>query len=218
MATGFEPELVRAQVARHAGIFACSEAAVFSASELDLGFGVQSTQFPEDASAVAGWGSWLNTQNFLLAWHRVTTLGQFLRYDWTVKVDPDTVFFPDRLRLHLHKLVPAFNSKALYIKNCPKEFGLLGPIEVFSRAAVRTYGTHEAECSRIAHVKSTGEDGYIHACMEMLGVQSIEDFQLLTDNYCSYGNCSSSGWSVAFHPYKTTQQWIQCWKDAKHAK
>merc|ERR1712039_749412 len=93
--------------------------------------------------------------------------------------------------------------------------GMLGAIEVFSRAAVQKYAKYEADCQRQAHPESSGEDGYIHSCMQQLKVHSRDDFDMLLDNYCRYGSCSNSGWSVAYHPFKNTQKWLECWHQAK---
>jgi len=215
MPTGYEPELVRAQVIKRAGIFSCNEYATYSVKQIDLGSGISTEVISGIPSHKGSWGSWLNTQNFLLAWDDIIAAGRFRNSEWTVKVDPDCVFFPDRLRLHLHKLYPQGTDASLYVKNCPKDLGLQGSLEVFSRAAVELYGRQSDKCKKENNPEGSGEDGFIRACFDMLGAQSAKDFDLLIDNYCGFGTCSSSDWNVAFHPYKDTDAWFQCWAEAQ---
>merc|ERR1712050_792410 len=44
------------------------------------------------------WNTALNTDIFIGVWNAVSLLGRYQYHDWTVKVDPDAVFFPERLR------------------------------------------------------------------------------------------------------------------------
>lgn len=215
MPTGYEPELVRAQVIKRAGIFNCNEYAAYSVEQIDLGSGIHTKVISGNTSSKGSWGSWLNTKNFISAWDDIFAAGRFQHSEWTVKVDPDCVFFPDRLRLHLHKFYPAGTADSVYLKNCPKDLGLQGSLEVFSRAAVELYGKHSDECKQKCNPEGSGEDGYIRACFDMLGAQSKQDFDLLIDNYCGFGTCKSNDWNVAFHPYKDTDEWFQCWAEAQ---
>jgi len=218
MPTGYEPDLVRSQVQHSAGVFACDEHEALSVAAMDLGSGIHTLTIKGIQSTKGAWGSWLNTRNFLQAWDALIAKGRFLKHDWTVKVDPDCVFFPDRLKLHLQKLLPMGTDEDLYIKNCPKDFGMMGSMEVFSRGAVETYGKRKAPCFTKLNPDKSGEDGFMQACMEMLHVGNRQDFGLLIDSYCGFGNCASSDWTVAFHPYKDTTRWFQCWGQAKAAR
>ena len=53
---------------------------------------------------VSTWGSYSNIDAFIEIWENVRKDGRYLQHDWVVKVDPDAVFFPDRLRVHLGHL------------------------------------------------------------------------------------------------------------------
>merc|ERR1711963_247786 len=68
--------------------------------------------------------------------------GLYLKYDWTIKVDADCVFLPDRLRSHLWALRPPANVP-IYVKNNNLQglgnAGFLGAIEVFSREAMKKF-------------------------------------------------------------------------------
>jgi len=78
------------------------------------------------------WNSFVNTDVFVTMWKQVRDNGNYRHYDWTVKVDPDTVFMPDRLRWHLaQQRVPA--DMPVYIKNAHGVEEFLGAIEVVSK-------------------------------------------------------------------------------------
>merc|ERR1719203_729203 len=126
MPDGYEPELVSAQVKSFAGIFGCNDFAVFSVANVELGSGIRTIKIHQRSSDRGTWTSWLNTENFLLAWNQIIDERRFLCYDWTVKVDPDVVFFPGRLRAHLQKLASGGGAAPLYIKNCPMDLGFVG--------------------------------------------------------------------------------------------
>lgn len=59
------------------------------------------------------WGTALNTGVFNRLWTEVITLGRYRKFDWTVKVDPDAVFFPSRLRMLLKRRTPLNTVKML---------------------------------------------------------------------------------------------------------
>lgn len=101
---GYEPTLLRAQLEKGVGIFDCDEFVVFSNVTSVLSHrGVKKVltmPIPGDLSVVYGgkWGTALNTGIFIRVWNAVSLLGRYQFHDWTVKVDPDAVFFPNRLR------------------------------------------------------------------------------------------------------------------------
>ena len=75
------------------------------------------------------WNTALNTPVFSAIWKQVLQLSEFKAHAWTVKLDPDTVFFPARLADFLPK------ADAAFLVNCNE--GLHGPIEVVSRSALQ---------------------------------------------------------------------------------
>merc|ERR1739836_331063 len=75
---------------------------------------------------------WWNTPIFIAVWAAVVQEGRFDFHDWTVKVDPDTVFFPDRLRSILQT-----HPTAGFVANC--KYGLHGPMEVFAKSAMEIF-------------------------------------------------------------------------------
>merc|ERR1711972_495569 len=61
--------------------------------------------------------SWLNTEIFLQAWQFVFYDGRFKKHDWIIKVDPDAVFFPERLRNNVRQHTSPGGASLFYM-NC----------------------------------------------------------------------------------------------------
>jgi hypothetical protein len=80
-----EAALALNQKDQRKGIFQCDDHAFFEGRPLNGG----------------GDGSIRNIDSFIYVWDVVRKDGRYAEYDWTIKVDADAVFFPDRLKLHL---------------------------------------------------------------------------------------------------------------------
>lgn len=153
----------------------------------------------------------LNTEVFLSAWQRVRQDGRFAQHDWTLKADPDCVFFADRVRSHLVALRPPAQTP-LYLKNNDMEPGLgnkgfLGAIEVFSTMAMQTYFANAAGCQRTLGT-NCGEDTFFKACMDALGVGFMTDSSIFAPDY-NPQVCSKAG-RAAFHPFRAANEWQCC--------
>jgi hypothetical protein len=161
-----------------------------------------------------GWATLVNSEVFINAWRHVKDDGRYKHYDWTIKVDPDAVFFPARLRYHLGGL-HAPKDFPIYIKNSVGGFGFLGAIEVFSKEALDKYFHHDGLGENDEHClkelgTSTGEDGFMKDCMDILGAGYMQDFNLLDPN----GKACTDGNKVSFHPFKQVWQWENCYNQA----
>jgi len=224
---GYEPSLVASQYDRGAGIFNCDGYAVFSGGE-DVEVGpINVIQIP-DVDGGAGLGnlaengvttnSFLNTDIFLHAWIVLTEQTDALKFDWVAKVDPDAVFFPERLRSHLEQQM-GDGENTIYFMNCNKQFGaqdtepakLFGSLEVFSKNAVITYRDNRDRCMSDMHWQGWGEDFFMSHCMDYLGVGHVEDFQMLADNRCNGAPCDDTS-KVSFHDFKDEGAWFWCWE------
>lgn len=218
-ATTYELSLIRTQLARGAGIFDCDDWAVFSDVEIWLSPGppvmINSTVIDVDLKAKDGIQEHiLNTQIFMEAWNMIIKQGKYLDHKWVVKVDPDAVFMPTRLRVAIHKIAPEENPK-LYLLNCDLSFGFYGALEVVSSLAVWTYGKSKDNCEQQLPYKDWGEDLYMRRCLDLLGVPHSTDLTVLDDAYCGAkaGDCSSN--AAAFHPYKDAFTYFNCLKQAE---
>lgn len=218
---GYERSLLALQYRHRASLFQCDEYAVYSNMSMDIAPGVTSEVVDSDLVVRKGgeFGTALNTDVFLTVWAKVIKEGRFLFHHWTVKLDPDAVFFASRLR----NLILKHNEteKGTYLNNC--KFGMHGPVEVFSRNAVKALGAGSDRCmehfTKLCSGKCKwGEDMFIDQClMRVLGVNREDDFHLLLEDHCD----PPEGWSsckdttaVGFHPFKTEEGYRHCLANA----
>lgn len=180
-------------------IMGCDDHAFFQGAELNAG---------GDASSIN------NIDSFVQAWNHVKDDGRYLQNDWTVKVDSDAVFFPDRLRMHIQGLRTPQGSR-VYLRNINFKFHFLGALEIFTKEALQTYYEKSWVCdSKVGH--QGGEDYWMLSCMDGIGVDHQTDFQLLNDKYAATGNCNDP-WVVGFHFYKKVGSWNACHDAAVNA-
>mmetsp|Transcript_78672 Transcript_78672/g.202630 ORF Transcript_78672/g.202630 Transcript_78672/m.202630 type:complete len:999 (+) Transcript_78672:99-3095(+) len=158
MPFGYEPGLLATQRSRGVGIFSCDESTVFS----NLTHLVTGEASPVPIELVDGslavayggrWGTALNTGVFNRLWTEVIRQGRYRYHDWVVKVDPDAVFFPERLREMLALVSPM--SKVHTHGKEPAQFQC-GACQLDSQRGTT--------CS--AHVKTLQQQG--HSCSEAL--------------------------------------------------
>jgi len=216
MPSGGEPELVRMELKHNVSLFRCDAWALYSIERFELDNGVYTTAVNASKSKVAKWGSWMNTANFIAAWQEILENGRYAQYAWTVKVDADSVFFPDRLQWHLQKVFgDDWEYDRAYVLNCNRVFGFVGPLEIVSSKAVAYYGEHEDECLKETKERDFGgEDGYYQKCWERLNTSSRKDYELIIDSFCGWGQCAGNTWTVTFHAFKKLEPWKACWSQA----
>merc|ERR1711920_926806 len=117
MPFGYEPKLLAAQEQQRVGIFECDEHVVFTNSSTLLGpdplpmntmfsTRVQLLDFSLSVPYGGEWHTALNTPVFNRIWGKVREMGDYRKYDWVVKADPDTVWFPSRLKDVLVEALP----------------------------------------------------------------------------------------------------------------
>merc|ERR1712039_41838 len=151
--------------------------------------------------------SFLNTETFLKAWDTLINSDKLWPFDFVVKVDPDCVFFPDRLRKH----VKDHTGANVYFPNCGKWGSralLYGSLEVLSISALHNYKQRAEDCKGLPW-QGWGEDYYMQHCMDMIGVQQVPDFNQVGDSRCIGAPCSD--WTkVAFHAFKKPEEWFKC--------
>jgi len=222
--TSDEPELLAWQYKQKASIFACDEAAIYSNEEIELvpGSGVISKVVDSDLKCSFGGDSMsaLNAWIFIAVWNKMLQDGDYKKHDWVVKVDPDAVFFPDRLG----KVLVDHKGDG-YISNC--KYGLHGPIEVFSSASMETFaadykrswdGKAPKTCVDGMHFGSWGEDMFVDQCLgKMLGEKSTLDSRLICEAHCdcpAWYWCTNGTDRVSFHPFKSVDAYAVCMANA----
>lgn len=200
------------------GIFACDEFAVFSSEKFILGEGpdgpIETVTFVPAPVVQSKDGTAGNAELFMHVWDAVKGVGKYQGTDWTIKVDPDAVLLPDRLRWHLEP----HTGKNNYIVNCAKPYMPEGPmmfgaLEAFSRQALDTYFSGVGGCTGSMPWKSYGEDLFMGKCLEQLGVSRANDFNIYSDGVCRGVDCADPD-AAAFHPKKDPDSWHACLQES----
>jgi hypothetical protein len=220
-----EMALMIAQNQKKAGIFGCDEYAVFCDQNRD------DLPFPYTVVNFAGrrgvpgalTATWVNADDFISAWDHIITQEHYTKYDWSIKVDPDTVFLANGMRRHLKKYKGELVSgNGVYLKNCeagPRGLQLFGSVEVLSSGAVSSLGANRDNCRNSIQHGLMGEDLWLQTCLDQIGVRAIEDYEFLADGYCpsapSIALCSPP--RVVFHPFKMPAQWMKCLDEREEA-
>jgi hypothetical protein len=204
---GYEVGLMEAQKAKNAGIFACDAFSLFTADGTTTVGGVPTLRFQgapivQSVDNTAG-----NTKLFVNAWNVVIGDGKWKLHAFTVKVDPDAVFFAERLRWHM---APYLGQK-VFVINCHKGDMVYGALEIYSFAAIQDWALRGKTC---AAPNNFGEDKYMTTCMDHLGVTRIHDESVLGDKLCGTFSGCQNGWNAAFHPFKDIASWEGCWNQA----
>lgn len=104
------------------GIFACDGFDVFSSDRVKLGESplwgdVYTTAFKQADVGTSIDNHAANAVLFANMWTEVQKKG-LKSYDWVIKVDPDTVLFPERLKLELQWKREAPRDMAVFVSNC----------------------------------------------------------------------------------------------------
>lgn len=211
---GYELSLMKEQLKREVGIFACDFPAVMSQTRFLMESGGKTiwTGSIGDMNCSFG-GKWhlaLNSEIFVRAWKRVFQDADYLLAKWTVKLDPDAVFIPRRLLRLLHG---SDHKARVYFNNCDK--GLHGPIEVIARGGMERFadGILDCESGLRQEWKKWGEDVFLRHCLGMLNVNRVDAFDLLSEDHCfdedpAHEGCFSG--KVAFHPFKEIESYFKC--------
>merc|ERR1712051_912749 len=105
-------------------------------------------------------GAWINSPTFMNVWRDMGMRAVYAKYEFTVKVDPDAVFFPYMLNTFLaHKPIP-YQASGTYIVNCRYvKDGFFGSVEVFSQAAMK-------KLIWMTKGEEYGEDKFAEKCLE----------------------------------------------------
>jgi len=195
------------------GIFSCDQYAVYSHDTADgtyLGDGPLGPVHTHWFQNAPVWRSSDNTAGntllFMNMWEAVRWNLQYKCCDWTVKVDPDAVLLPDRMRKSLSHKTSWLN----FVTTC---YGrLYGAVEAIQSKALDRYFWNEGKCRNLPW-QSWGEDVWMSKCMWSLGVPSTYDGGFVGDNVCK-GTWCGNGYSSAYHPFKNANTWMSCYYQA----
>lgn len=247
VAYGTEEDLIKLQLKQGLSIFACDDFTVTCADDRLLGTDTEGNEVrtvinPEkgqarmgDTNAGATTASFLNVLIFMKAWDIILNEGKVWIHDWTVKVDPDAVFFPPRLRTQLQdKTGPEHPSS--YLLNCREKHWkqdnvqgdghfyfvpkLYGALEVYNMKALGAYKDVHQRCLEQLRWHKWGEDMYMRMCMNLIGIQKVVDYELVGDERCPGNPPSQCGDAdrPAYHPHKEIRDWFTCYNQSMGIK
>jgi len=217
---GYEADVMKAQVSAGAGIFSCDGFAVVSEQEWTVGWGpggrigeVNTLTFDSAPVGVSKDGTAGNAQLFMNAWDTILDRTLVLDFDWAIKVDPDAVVVPDRVRDHVRDKT----GSNVFVRNCEGATWQLmfGSLETISRGGLQVYKEGRYRCRNELDWYSWGEDFFLDKCFLHLGVGSTNDLSIISDGVCHGVDCND-GWAAAFHPFKGSNEWMNCWNTVKN--
>lgn len=230
----YEMNLMRMQFEQGLGIFDpnCDEWAIYSNETISMNCksddkDFDSTMVKGDLAAEKGgdYGTAMNTKVFLNLWNRVIDDPRPWSHDWVVKVDPDCLFMPGRLKeLMISKGGPFSGEEpagGMYINNC--YLGMHGPIEVFSKKALGNYKNGVKKCMKGEPGKHGQEDWFLRSCFKEIGVEKVDAYNILFEgeNACKERPSAIDpdrppcfAPEAAFHPFKTEESMLHCWAEA----
>lgn len=220
--TSYEMGIMKLQMKQDAGIFQCDDYALLSTDEeTSLGetadgvevktMKVEKAEITTSVDGTAG-----NAKLFINTWNVIIADGRWKRHAWIIKVDPDAVIVPYRVRDHLRDHV----LENVYVVNCNKfpsspNFPMMyGSVEIYSFLAIDTYAAKIDSCmdDMGMMLPQWGEDYFMTHCLDHIGVGRISDFVSVGDNVCTGGSCADGAFS-AFHPFKDEASWQECWDE-----
>merc|ERR1712039_1046891 len=183
--------------------------------------GVSTTPIPgPNATKGWKWGYWalFNTNVFMRAWDKVLSDGVAMQYGWTVKVDVDAMFLPDRLAIQLRSFRGQFSTDedqpGEYLINCEQWNSVQGPLEVLSRVALLHFGAHKESCYQKLDGQREPEDFFFQKCLVQIGAKGLEGFSVMQDWKCGgYVDCASPRFAV-YHPMKKLDAYASCFRNA----
>merc|ERR1712151_722039 len=165
-------------------IFGCEKWDVFSDMAKDLNPGKTIVvDFPKKVKR-PNVKLWVNTPLFMNVWKKIKEAGVWKSYDWTVKVDPYTVFVPQRLRNIVFR--QPVTNKGVYLENCKHvRMGFHGSLEVISKVAWGIFMNNLDTChSELpwehgdhTHFRYYGEDKFLAWCLHLKGVGRVPSRQ-----------------------------------------
>jgi hypothetical protein len=205
-----------------AGIFACEEFAVYSNPAINLG-SYRTRLLDVDLAPLArkdGLGE--TSLVYQQLWDHIVAEGRYAFHSWTVKVAPDAVFLPARLREALRgpELQEPQSGNGLYLQSCERALGLHGALEVLSRRALEAFVEGRGRCRE--NEASDGDGGileefpreeasFLQSCLLRLGAMRVEHFGMLASHACGterWSECTAR--AAVFHPFDSVNTLRQC--------
>lgn len=144
---------------------------------------------------------------FIKVWAKLLKDGMISRYDWTVKLEVDTVFIPAFLEYRLHGRCSLESCKPVYLKSSSltSTQSSRGAIEVLSKTAVMYFVANGWSCESRMDASQMSESEYLTTCLASLMIPSETEPKLLLD-----GGAVCDADHAAFRPLKTWTSYLDC--------
>jgi len=232
-----EKDLLTLQNKFNASIFGCEGKTVFSDEVVHLGGGYHTVQVVDTYNEFhqvkrKETGNWVNWAMFFQVWWKVREMGVWHDHDWTIKVDPDAVFLPARMRTWLSGR--ADTEHGVYFENCRDvQMGYFGNLEVMSNKGTSVLTANLEDCHAVFAPCANsgcdwkwgpwGEDVFAQRCMDRHHVEKVQAWDETTDGACKSdrpeGERDNKKWSApdcslvktaAIHPFKKPKDYFKC--------
>jgi len=224
-ADSHELEILKRQLFRRTGIFACDEYAIFSdhvESQL-VGTGpdgsdIQTIVIPPLKNAMNqqfGGSPCIETQAMLKVWDLVRQDGRYKRHDWVLKIDPSSVFLLDRLKGYVK--THTSQNTGLVLTTCSRFNLVLPSLEVFSVHAMELFfGRNQWQCGAEQQRQIPCEESFMTQCMDALGAKRINGLQLAGDPRCEAAPCTDDSRVLFRNNFQDAASWFKCFNEAIH--
>jgi hypothetical protein len=235
----YELELLRTNLFLGTGIFGCESYRVLSDVSTWLSPGKVETVKVEDVEGNFHFakrkrtGTWINSNMYIQAWKKIQAEDMWSSKDWTVKVDADAVFLPQRLRTKL--ATTEVTDNGIYLENCKYvNFGFFGNLEVVSKKAFATFLANIDDCKSTLNYlgkekdfgnEQWGEDLFMQRCMDLHGVDRVSAWDITVDGMCQAyrpehekknkkwkPDCALVQDAAAMHPFMKPKDYFECLK------
>jgi len=224
-------------------IFTCNDWEVFSdvPAQISVERGYWSTVVSDPAGLFKSLhrkdkpDHFLNTPLFIQVWKALAQQKRATRQSFTVKVDPVTVFLPQRLRAYLAPKTGETDN-GFYFQNCESvQQGFFGNLEIVSKSAMKIFFERADECTASCWKEDSegckkkwkfgpwGEDLFMQNCMDKHGVGKRDGFDSTLSGTCPESRpkeqrrnasyvppCPSSYSGPAIHPFRTPEAYFTC--------
>jgi len=208
-----QEHILRQQLERQAGIFACDTKAVYSIEAFNVG-NLKATAIAVNMEKGGDLGMH-SAPVYAKVWDEVMKGKMYQDHEWTVKVDPHTVFLPWRLRTVVNSFDDGLTQteRGVYLRNCKDRLAL--PIEVVSRRAMEIYaekclGWHQGGKAR--------EDDWLESVLLDLQIAPLPATTLMPGPSCTatseYSASTCGPGFVAFYPLTTAKAYGDCLSNA----
>jgi len=239
----YDLSLLRTQLRFGVGLFGCTKWEVFSDQETELSPGPPVKLWASVIKDLDGEFhkftridkpyKWVNTPFYYQVWQAIRHNSRHMGTDWVVKVDPATVFMPEKLAAHL--ATRSIPPEGAYFENCKGvDSGFFGNLEVMSFNAFNNSFLPKLEDCKLNlcwdgkkdcenwKFGPWGEDKFMQECFDRQSVSKIEDFKLSTSGTCPHDRPKAQKQNKKFvpdcatvttpavHPFRTPTAWFGC--------